>query len=161
MIEMNYYRVLKNGKKFNFADHSISATRSENIDALEKKLLNFFRGLFPGEQITDRSERFQVAELIREKLIRGTGQEIPYCTMVEIEEFKEEKNILHIHAIIWVEREGQKAIVIGHQGERLKKIGTQARKDIEILLAKKVFLRLWVKVKAHWTDDEKMIAAGM
>jgi len=110
--------------------------------------------LFPIEQMTDKNERFQVAELIREKLLKTTGQELPYSTTVVIESWKKEAKRTVISAIIWVEREGQKAIVIGKNGERLKLIGTQARKEIEHLLDAKVFLHLWVKVKSDWTDNE-------
>lgn len=138
----------------------ISATKDENIAELESLIMQMLPEgphLFPDDQITDKNTRFQVAELIREKLIRATGQEVPYSTTVEIESLKEEGKLINISAIIWVEREGQKAIVIGKEGERLKKIGTQARKDIEKLLESKVFLRLWVKVKDRWTDDERAL----
>lgn len=148
-------------EKYSFAEIlPISATKDKNIQALETEILKFMPAgphLFSDDQITDKNERFQVAELIREKLIRATGQEIPYCTTVEIEEFKVEEKLIRINALIWVEREGQKPIVIGKDGERLKQIGTQARKDIEHLLDKKVFLRLWVKVKDNWTDDERLL----
>jgi GTP-binding protein Era len=138
----------------------ISATKNKNIVELEEEIVKYLPDgphLFPDEQITDKSDRFQAAEIIREKLIRGTGQEVPYSTTVEIEEYKEEDKITRISAIIWVEREGQKLIVIGKSGERLKAIGTAARKDIETFLGKKVFLRLWVKVKDSWTNDERAL----
>ncbi len=151
----------KMSSKYSFANiFPISATKMKNVTELEKaifKLLPEGPHLFPDDQTTDKTDRFQIAELIREKLIRATGQEIPYSTTVEIESIKEEKKLLHISAIIWVEREGQKAIVIGKEGERLKKIGTLARKDIEQLLNQKIFLRLWVKVKDRWTDDERAL----
>lgn len=138
----------------------ISATKLQHTDELEKDILNYLPEgphLFPTDQVTDKSERFQVAEIIREKLMRGTGQEVPYSSTVEIESFLHEEKLLKISAIIWVERPGQKVIIIGKDGERLKKIGTAARKDIEQLLGKKVFLRLWVKIKDHWTDDERAL----
>ncbi|MHB1946754.1 MAG: GTPase Era [Gammaproteobacteria bacterium] len=138
----------------------ISATRHENIDELEKeifKLLPEGPHLFPEEDITDKSRRFQAAEFIREKIIRATGQEVPYSSTVEIESFTEEEKLIRINAIIWVEREGQKAIIIGKEGEKLKQIGTAARKDIEAFLGKKVFLRLWVKVKTSWTNDDRAL----
>lgn len=138
----------------------LSALKKENVRPLEEeitKLLPEGPQLFPEDQITDKSIRFQVAEIIREKLILATEEELPYATTVEIEEFKEEDKTTHIGAVIWVERDGQKGIVIGKGGALLKKIGTQARRDIEKLLDCKVFLRLWVKVKEHWTDDEKAL----
>ncbi|MCE3238044.1 MAG: era [Gammaproteobacteria bacterium] len=138
----------------------LSAKNRDNIATLEKLILPFLpKGphLFPMVQVTDKDERFQIAEIIREKLIYATSQEIPYSTTVMIESLKLEGNLLTVHGIIWVEREGQKPIVIGKNGERLKKISTQARKDIEKLLKKKVFLRLWVKVKSNWTDNSDLL----
>jgi GTP-binding protein Era len=137
-----------------------SANKTDNVVALEETIFAMLPEgphLFPDDQITDKNERFQIAELIREKLIQATEQEVPYSTMVEIEDLKRTKKLIDISAIIWVEREGQKAIIIGTGGERLKKIGTQARKDIEKLLNKKVFLRLWVKLKDDWTDNERAL----
>lgn len=150
---------LKN--KLNFSQIvPISALENENTHTLEEqiaKLLPAGPQLFPEDQITDKSVRFQVAEIIREKLIRATEEELPYTTTVEIEQFKEEEKLTEISAVIWVERQGQKIIIIGKKGAGLKKVGTQARKEIEKLLDKKVFLRLWVKVKADWTDDERAL----
>ena len=98
------------------------------------------------------------AELIREKLMRSLGEEIPYSSTVEIEQFKtDEKGILHINGLILVERSGQKAIIIGKQGQRLKQIGQDARIDMEELFGTKVFLQLWVKVKDGWADDERAL----
>lgn len=111
--------------------------------------------LFPEEQVTDRSERFLVAELIREQVMRTLGQEVPYSTAIEIEQFKREGNLTRIHAAILVERPGQKAIMIGKGGAQLKRIGTAARKEMERLLDGKVFLELWVKVREGWADDER------
>jgi GTP-binding protein Era len=138
-------------EKFSFA-HIVpfSAKNSDNIHALEKIIFDFLPEspfLFPEDQITDKDDNFQIAEFIREKLIQTTQQEIPYSSNVEIESIKLEKNIYHVHATIWVERDGQKKIVIGKGGALLKLIGTRARKDIQKLLGKKIFLRLWVKVK--------------
>lgn len=138
----------------------ISAAKNDNLVDLDlaiKKYLPEGPHLFPDDQWTDKSPRFQAAELVREKIIRATGQEVPYSTVVEIEQFKEEEKLIRISAIIWVERPGQKIIIIGKEGEKLKKIGTHARKDIEALLNKKVFLRLWVKVKDSWTNDERAL----
>lgn len=150
-------------ERFNFAHIiPISAKRNENLDSLEETLAEMMpvgQHLFPNEQITDKNERFQVGEIIREKVIRATEQELPYCTTVVIESMKLEGKLLEISAIIWVEREGQKPIVIGKNGDRLKGIGTAARKEIVKLLGKKVFLRLWVKVKSDWTDDERALGS--
>jgi GTP-binding protein Era len=135
----------------------LSALHNDNVAVLEAEVnkdLPEGPHLFPDDQVTDKNERFQIAELIREKVIQLTEKELPFSTSVQIESLEDKPNIIEISAIIWVEREGQKAIVIGQNGERLKKIGTRARKDIEILLAKKVFLRLWVKVKEKWTEDQ-------
>ncbi|MBK8973770.1 MAG: GTPase Era [Hahellaceae bacterium] len=134
----------------------MSAESGEQVEALEKELAKRLpQGLhmFPEDQVTDRSVRFMAAEIIREKIMRQMGDEIPYNVAVEIEKFKHEGGILRINGLIWVEREGQKKIVIGTAGERLKRIGTDARKDIEQLLDTKVMLELWVKVKSGWSDN--------
>src|SRR5579872_1414360 len=150
-------------EKYHFAHIiPISAKRKENLDSLEETLVSMMPEgphFFPGEQITDKNERFQVGEIIREKVIRATEQELPYSTTVVVESMKEEGKLLEISAIIWVEREGQKPIVIGKNGERLKSIGTSARKEIVKLLGRKIFLRLWVKVKSNWTDDERALGS--
>ena len=112
---------------------------------------------FPDDQITDQPERFIVAELIREKVFMHTKEEIPYSTAVIIEEMKEEPDITRIQAVIYVERDSQKGIVIGKRGEMLKKIGTLARQEAEKLLGTKIFLQLWVKVKKAWREDERML----
>jgi len=108
---------------------------------------------FPADQLTDRSERVLASEIVREKLGRRLGDELPHRTAVVIESFKSRPRLVEIHADIVVERLGQKRIVIGKQGERLKSIGSDARADIEKLLGRKVMLRLWVKVRAGWTDS--------
>ncbi|MDR3477065.1 MAG: GTPase Era [Gammaproteobacteria bacterium] len=147
--------------KFDFADIiPLSASYADNVSALEAKIAEYLPEgphLYPDEQVTDKNLRFQISELIREKLIHATEQEVPYSTTVEIENYEEKDKLVEISAIIWVERDGQKPIVIGKNGERLKLIGTKARKDIERLLNQKVFLRLWVKVKDKWTDDERAL----
>jgi len=147
--------------KFHFT-HIIplSALNVESTKPLEEeitKLLPEGAPLFPEDQITDKSIRFQIAEIIREKLIQTTEEELPYTTTVEIEQFQQDEKLTEIGAIIWVERQGQKVIIIGKKGARLKKVGIQARREIEKLLGHKVFLRLWVKVKEHWTDDDKAL----
>jgi len=148
-------------EKFSFTQLiPVSATRAENLQALEQEILKYLPEgppLFPNEQVTDKNLKFQVAEIVREKLIQATEQEVPYCTTVEVEHWKEEENRLELSVLIWVEREGQKRIVIGKGGERLKWIGIEARKEIEVLLKQKIFLRLWVKVKERWTDDDRAL----
>jgi GTP-binding protein Era len=148
-------------KKFAFTEViPISAQKGKNVDRLQAvvaELLPIKPFEFPVEQITDRPVRFLVAEIIREKLTRLLGQEIPHQLTVEIEKFSEEEKITKISAIIYIERPGQKKIIIGEKGEKLKEVGTKARIDIEKLLEKKVFLQLWVKVKAGWSDDERLL----
>lgn len=147
--------------KFSFTQIvPISATRAENVQALEQeidKLLPEGPQLFADDQVTDKTLKFQVAEIVREKLIQATEQEVPYCTTVEVEDWKTEDERSEISVLIWVEREGQKLIVIGKKGERLKWIGIEARKEIEALIKQKIFLRLWVKVKERWTDDDQAL----
>jgi GTP-binding protein Era len=138
----------------------LSAQTGEGVDRMESeiiKLLPLSGPYFPADQLTDRSERFLAAELVREKLVRSLSQELPYATTVEIEKFSLENGVRHIHAIIWVEREGQKGIIIGKQGQQLKRIGEQARKDMERAFEDKVFLQLWVKVRQGWSDDERAL----
>jgi GTPase len=138
----------------------ISALDSENINMLEQEIANLLPEgpqLFPEDQITDKSERFQIAEIIREKLIEVTEEELPYATTVEIEQFESHEKITEIGVVIWVERPGQKVIVIGKKGARLKKVGILARREIEKMLNTKIFLRLWVKIKKNWTDDDKAL----
>ena len=113
---------------------------------------------FPEDYVTDRSSRFMASEIIREKLMRFTGEELPYSVTVEIERFKVEENgLYHIHGLILVERDGQKKMVIGNKGEKIKTIGTEARLDMERLFQNKVHLELWVKVKSGWADDERAL----
>ena len=138
----------------------ISALHGQNLETLERLVAEHLpesEHFYPEEQITDRSSRFLAAELVREKIMRQLGAELPYQMTVEIEEFKQEGRILHIHALILVEREGQKKIIIGDKGERIKRIGQDARKDMETLFDAKVMLNLWVKVKGGWSDDERAL----
>ena len=128
-----------------------------DLESRVLEALPFSRPLYDEEQFTDRSERFLVAELVREQLMQRLHQELPYVLTVEIEEFRRESNVLRIGAIIWVERAGQKQIVIGKGGTVLKQVGTAARHEIEELLGEKVFLRLWVKVSRDWSDDERAL----
>jgi|TARA_B110000977_G_scaffold177545_1_gene234196 GTP-binding protein Era len=138
----------------------LSAMHGDNLEKLESMInakLPAGPFMFPDDQITNRSERFLVAEIVREKIVRQLGEEIPYAATIQIERFATEGKILHIDALILVERDGQKAIIIGKSGARLKRIGTEARLDIEGLLEQKVMLKLWVKVKSGWSDDERAL----
>lgn len=112
---------------------------------------------FPEDQSVNQSDRFYVSEIIREKLMLLLEQELPYSLCVEIEKFEEKDSVIHIHALIWTEREGQKGIIIGDKGTRLREVGTRARTDLERYFKKKVFLKLWVKVKDSWSDDERAL----
>ncbi|MCD8547247.1 MAG: GTPase Era [Aeromonadaceae bacterium] len=135
-----------------------SGTNVETIRELARQRLPEGEHYFPEDYITDRSSRFMAAEIIREKLMRFMGEELPYSVTVEIERFKvEEDGLFHIHGLILVEREGQKKMVIGNKGEKLKQIGTEARLDMERLFDTRVFLELWVKVKSGWADDERAL----
>ena len=134
----------------------VSAKTGQNLKLLEeqiKKYLSPGQPLYPGDQITDRSERFFAAEFIREKLTRNLGDEIPYNLAVVIDKYAEEKNLIRIAATIWVASDGQKKIVVGKNGDVLKKAGEQARRDMEKMFGKKVFLQTWVKVKNKWTSN--------
>jgi GTPase len=150
--------IQKISEKYNFKNIlPISAMKGDNLPQLESYLLELLPhgpAVFEEDQFTDRSTRFLVAEIIREKLVRELGNELPYQTTVEIERYKDEEKITRIHALILVETKGQKVIVIGEKGAKLKSIGTNARKDIEALIDRKVFLQLWVKVKSGWSDSE-------
>jgi GTP-binding protein Era len=138
----------------------LSALRGKNVAELEdciRKLLPEAVAFFPEDQITDRSERFLAAEMVREKLFRKLGDEIPYGLTVEIEKFTEEGNLRTIYALIWVEKASQKRIVIGKHGQLLKEVGRESRHDMEKLFGSKVFLQLWVKVKEGWADDDRAL----
>ncbi len=138
----------------------ISARNGDNIDALRRciaALLPEREHLYDGEQISDRGERFFVAEIVREKLVRLLGAELPYATTVVVDEFKDEDRMTRISATIWVERSGQKPIVVGKGGQMLRRIGEQARHDIERFLGRKVFLQTWVRVKENWSDDSRLL----
>jgi GTP-binding protein Era len=138
----------------------VSALKGQNLQQLQSLIMGMLPEgdlIYPDDQITDRSERFLAAEIIREKLTRQLGDELPYALTVEIERYEDKANIAKIYAIIWVERSSQKSIVIGKQGDRLKKVGMDARKDIEKLIDKKAYLQLWVKVKKGWSDNERAL----
>ena len=138
----------------------ISALKKTNLDRLESLIMELLpegEPIYPADQITDRPERFLCAEIIREKLTRRLGDELPYALTVEIERYEETPGLSKIYAIIWVERSSQKNIVIGKQGEMLKKVGSDARHDMEKLIDQKVYLQLWVKVKQGWSDNERAL----
>lgn len=136
----------------------LCANRMADVQALEEKIISYLpvaAAVYPEDQITDRSERFFVTEIIREKLMRCLGQELPYAITVEIEEFKTEPNLTRIAAVIYVEKASQKPMIIGEGGSRLKQVGQESRLEIERLVDQKVFLQLWVKVKRGWADNDK------
>ena len=138
----------------------LSARSGDNVDHLEAAVLALLPegvALFSEDQVTDRSERFLAAELIREKLMRRLGEELPYAVTVQIEQFSEQNDVLHIHAVIWVEKESQKAIVIGKGGAVLKEIGRRARESMEQIFGAKVFLKTWVRVKESWSEDDRLL----
>ena len=137
--------------------HPLSALKSKGTQALVKDLLALVPESEPHyaeDEITDRSQRFLAGELVREQLMLRLGEELPYSATVEIEKFEEDGALLRIAAVIWVERDSQKAIVIGKGGERLKAMSTGARHGMERLFDRKVFLETWVRVREGWADDE-------
>mgnify|MGYP001595134828 CR=1 FL=1 len=139
----------------------LSVTKNQNVDELEawvNQHLPIHPYIFSENQLTDRDDKFRIAEVVREKIMRGSGQEVPYETAVTVESVKMKDNVLHIEVIIWVERRGQKLILLGKKGERMKEIGKLARLDLEKIFVTKVFLRLWIKVKKGWSDDEKSLS---
>ena len=138
----------------------LSAMNSKDMPVLETEVERYLPAGahgFAEDDLTDRSERFLVGEMVREKIIRQLGEEIPYDVAVEVESFTDGPRLVEIHALILVEKEGQKKIVIGAQGARIRKIGEEARKDMEAFLQKKVLLKLWVKVKAGWADNDRAL----
>ncbi len=160
---------------FDFADIvPVSALKNQNLDRLQEVIASHLpvaAPIYDTEQITDRSERFLASEIIREKIMRSAGDEVPYDLTVQIDGFKDEaahtdpktgrprKACTFIDATIYVERSGQKAIVIGDKGQRIKQVGMDARKDMELLFDKKIMLTLWVKVKRGWSDDERALTS--
>ncbi|WP_041969705.1 GTPase Era [Geobacter sp. OR-1] len=151
------------GKLHNFREIvPLSAAKGEGVDRLDNLILPLLPegpAYFPDDILTDAPERFVVAEIIREKVFRHTGDEIPYAVAVNVEEFDEgeDNGLIRISAVISVERETQKGIVIGKQGAMLKKVGTLARKEIEQLLGARVFLELFVRVRKDWTGNKNMM----
>ncbi|OHV11828.1 GTPase Era [Kushneria phosphatilytica] len=138
----------------------VSARHGTQVEELEAEVTRHLPSnvhFFPEDQVTNRSERFLAAELVREKVMRQLGDELPYQMTVEIEQFSDEGSIIHIHALLLVERAGQKKILIGENGQRLKKIGSEARIDMERAFDSKVMLKLWVKVRSGWSDDARAL----
>jgi len=138
----------------------IAATAGDGVEDLENRVLErlpFSRPFYDEDQFTDRSERFLAGELIREQLMLRLHQELPYSLTVEIEEFRREKGLLRIGAIVWVERDSQKQIVIGKGGDVLKQVGTRSRRALEEMFEEKIFVRMWVKVSKDWSDNERAL----
>lgn len=138
----------------------VSAEKGQQVEALAAALQAFLPEgplLYGEDELTDRSERFLAAELLREKLFRMLGDEIPYATSVEVEKFEQEGGLRRVAAAVIVDKPGQKAIVIGRSGDKLKEVATSARKDMERLFGGKVFLEVWVKVRSGWADDERAL----
>jgi len=137
-----------------------AAVKGLSIDQVEQSvaaLLPENEAFYSEDQLTNRSMRFLSAEIIREKLVRELGQELPYTSTVSVDKYEDDEDIIRIHATIYVESKGQKNIIIGRKGDRMKSIGTKARKDIEAMADKKVYLNLWVKVREGWSNDEQAL----
>lgn len=153
--------IQKIAAKRNFAEViPIAVLSGHNLDTVQACVAKYLPEgpfMFPEDQITDRSSKFLAAELIREKITRQLGDELPYDVNVEIEKFAVEGQVVHIHGLILVDKPGQKQIIIGREGDRLKMIGKAARLDMEIAFDSKVMLHLWVKVKTGWADDERAL----
>ncbi len=150
-----------NGREF-ASVHPVSALKRKGLDALVKDVLALLPeqpALYAEDEITDRSMRFLAAEFVREQLMRQLGAELPYATAVEIERFEEDGAMFRVGAVIWVERDSQKAIVIGKGGARLREIGTKARQQMERTFDRKVFLETWVRVREGWSNDEAALRA--
>lgn len=154
--KMNYWKEAVTAQEY----HAISALEGTNIETLFSSIINLLPehpAYFPKDQLTDRPERFFAAEIIREKIFLNYKKEVPYSTEVEIEEFFEEETIIRIRALIYVERKSQKGIIIGKNGEALKKTGTMAREELEQFFEKKVFLQTFVKVADDWRKKQRML----
>lgn len=135
----------------------VSALHESNLDLLKTRLIKLLPQhppYYDKDELTDRNERFFVSEIIREKILINYTQEVPYSVEVAIDSFKEDEALIRIRAIIYIARESQKAIILGHQGKAIKKLGTEARKSIEEFLGRHIFLELHVKVSKDWREDE-------
>ncbi|TWI03505.1 GTP-binding protein Era [Luteimonas cucumeris] len=151
-----YLAKVTEGREF-ASVHPISALKRSGLEALVTTLLQLLPEappMYGEDEITDKSQRFLAGEMVREQLMRQLGAELPYAATVEIERFVEDGELLRIGAVIWVERDSQKAIVIGKGGSRLREVGTLARSHMEQLFGRKVFLETWVRVREGWSDDE-------
>ncbi len=140
--------------------HAISALENFNILPVFNRIIELLPespAYYPKDQLTDKPERFFVNETIREKILKHYKKEVPYSVEIDTEEFFEDDNIIKIRSIIMVERESQKGIIIGHKGDALKRVGTEARKDLEIFFDKKIFLELYVKVNKDWRNNQKQL----
>lgn len=138
----------------------LSALTGENVADLENTILRYLpeqSAMFSEDQVSDRDQRFMAAELVREQIFHTLREEVPYAVGIGIERFERTNGVLHVEAVIWVEKATQKGILIGHGGERLKSIGTRARKEMEKLFNNKVHLELWVKVREGWADSEALL----
>lgn len=153
--------IQKVAAKFPFKDVvPLSAFEGQNLESLETLIFDSLPPnpfYFPEDMICSHNDQFHICEIIREKILRQFEKEVPYCTSVQIEATKRLKTCVEIHALIWVEREGQKKILIGGKGIHMKEVGIHARRDIEKLLGEKVLLKLWIKVKKGWGDSEKAL----
>lgn len=152
--------IARMAQEFSFAEIVPVAAEVAQIDALPKTIRSYLpqgSPMYGTDDVTDRSERFLAAEIIREKIFRLLGEEVPYSASVMIEQFTQEGNLRRIHASVIVDKAGQKAILIGKGGEKMKAISTQARKDMETLFDSKVYLEVWVKIKSGWADDERAV----
>lgn len=145
--------------RYDFAEViPLSAQNGENLERLQQVILSYLPrqpALYPEEQFTDKSDRFLVSELIREQVFRTIGQEVPYAVAVEVEKLEDDQELMRIEAVIWVEKESQKSIMIGKGGSQLKTIGSRARAEIERLYNKRVYLNVWVKVRKGWSGSEQ------
>ena len=154
-------RIEQYREKYEFDDYiPVSAVTGEGLDVLTEAVLKRLPegpAFFPADQITDQPERFLAGEMIREKILRMTSQEVPHSVAVIVDTWEETKKLTRIAATIYVERSGQKAIIIGSQGAMLKEIGTRARQDIEAMLGQKVFLELFVKVRENWRESPEFL----
>lgn len=153
--------ILKSQQLYDFEEIvPLSAKNNRNTESLDNVLAKYLPKnppVFPDDVVTDRSMRFMASELIREQLFRQLGQELPYVTSVTIESYINEPKLDRISAVIWVEKNSQKSIIIGKNGDRLKKIGSKSREQLEPLVGKKVFMDLWVKVKEGWAENEQIL----
>jgi GTPase len=154
-------KIAELNEKYSFAAViPLSATKDVNVAELEKIISKYLpKGahFFPDNKLTDKDDRFLITEVIREKIMRLTNKEVPYSVAVIVESFKKEKDLLRIGIVIWVERKGQRIIIIGEKGKKLKEIGRQARLELEKMFGTKVFLTLWVKIKEGWVDDKESL----